>query len=393
MILLTATTHILELVTSSTAGIDYVVSYADHTSTTFDPGSSQGTINSATTTTILSAPAASTQRQVKQITIVNRGTAVNNVRLAKDISGTEYRLTPTIPLYSGEALTYNDSNGFTVLNAYGMPKGELRPQGLSSYTSPYMKVGTAAEAATRYYSYSKDAGWLTGAWSPGSPGVNGRTTDGTTAADAGCIPFVNASSGNMYLTGMRVWANSTTHYNYSVVDYLWVNTGLSVTTTTAQAITSGTLPARDIKGQTNGDGVYAGILVTTATTNAGTTTPTISYTNSAGTSGRTGTISNSTFPATAVIGTFTPFILQAGDVGIRSIESITLGTSLVTGAISLVMYRHVSGFNINSATIGTTTQFLSPGIRCYNGSCLHVHAFASTTGSTTVTAEFDFNEY
>jgi hypothetical protein len=40
-----------------------------------------------------------------------------------------------------------------------------------------------------------------------------------------------------------------------LIDLLWVNTGLVVTTTTAQAITPVALPARDAAGTTNGDDV------------------------------------------------------------------------------------------------------------------------------------------
>ncbi len=66
-----------------------------------------------------------------------------------------------------------------------------------------------------------------------------------------------------------------------LLDYLWINTGLVVTTLTAQAITPVSLPARDMFETTNGDGVIAGILVTTATTNAAViANTTISYTNS-----------------------------------------------------------------------------------------------------------------
>ncbi|HRK46451.1 MAG TPA: hypothetical protein PK324_12550, partial [Nocardioides sp.] len=66
----------------------------------------------------------------------------------------------------------------------------------------------------------------------------------------------------------------------------------------------------------------------------------ISYTNSDGTAGRTGTIPS--FPATAAAGTLVPFMLQAGDRGVRSIQSITLGTSLVSGTVHLLLLRHLA---------------------------------------------------
>jgi hypothetical protein len=127
-----------------------------------------------------------------------------------------------------------------------------------------------------------------------------------------------------------------------------VNSGLVVTTTTAQAITPVAIPARDTFDTANGDGVLAGFLVTTATTNAGAiTNMTISYTNSAGVAGRTGTVTS--FPATAVIGSFIPVNLQAGDKGIQSVQSVTFGTSLAAGAVSLVLYRVVRQVGILAA--------------------------------------------
>ena len=45
-----------------------------------------------------------------------------------------------------------------------------------------------------------------------------------------------------------------------MIDVLWYNTGLVVTTTTLQAVTTPTLPARDINGSTNGDGVGLALL-------------------------------------------------------------------------------------------------------------------------------------
>jgi hypothetical protein len=80
------------------------------------------------------------------------------------------------------------------------------------------------------------------------------------------------------------------------------------------------------------------------------TNTTISYTNSAGVAGRTGTIAGAGFPSSSAIGTFQPFLLDAGDVGVRSIQSITLGTSYVSGSLSLVMYRVL-------ARLDTATMF------------------------------------
>ncbi len=119
MLLLTTTNDILQVTTSSSQSLDYTVSYVDITTTTFTPGSGQGNIASATTTTILAAPGASTQRQVKQITLTNAGASANAVTVVKDISATEYKVFPTVTLAAGESLVYQDGGGWTYFAADG----------------------------------------------------------------------------------------------------------------------------------------------------------------------------------------------------------------------------------------------------------------------------------
>ena len=106
MIILKATTESLTLVTSSVAGIDCSVSYADITTTTFSPSTQETKITSATTTPICSAPAVSTQRQIKLISIVNIDAAVSNtITLYKLISATNYELWSGT-LAAGESLSF-----------------------------------------------------------------------------------------------------------------------------------------------------------------------------------------------------------------------------------------------------------------------------------------------
>jgi hypothetical protein len=203
----------------------------------------------------------------------------------------------------------------------------------------FFKAQSAGEAAGVPYSTFYTAGLPEAAAAP-SPGLSGTAL----TSYAGQIPFQNPVSGNAYLARydgfMLALASSNVMVQNILLDRLWHNSGIDVTNTGAQTITSATWPARDRNGSTNGDGVFVGIEVSTATTNGSpVTTITMSYTNSAGTSGRTGTIAS--FPATAVAGTFVLFQLDAGDIGVRSVESITLGTTLSAGAIHLVAVRPI----------------------------------------------------
>jgi hypothetical protein len=97
------------------------------------------------------------------------------------------------------------------------------------------------------------------------------------------------------------------------------------------------------------------------TGNAGaSTTSTVSYTNSAGTAGRTATLSS--YPITALTGTWQMFSLAAGDDGVRSVQSITLGTSYVSGAIHLVAFRLVAELPTPIANVASRAGFTDLGL-------------------------------
>src|SRR5688572_829313 len=158
----------------------------------------------------------------------------------------------------------------------------------------FLKVGTSMEGAGIFHSFFYTAG-RPGAGVANSAGLGGAALTSV----SGQMPWVNPASGNSYLA--RLECASSQAGSLLLCDRLWHNSGIVVTTTTAQTINSVTWPARDRDGSTNGEGILIGIEVSAATTNASAvTTITMSYTNQAGTSGRTATIPS--FPATAVTG-------------------------------------------------------------------------------------------
>lgn len=390
MIVLKSVNDILEVTTSGTASIDYSITWVDVTTTTFSPSSSEGTISTATTTTVVAAPASSTQRQIKLITLRNKDSInANNVTIKKDISATEYILSPTITLAPGEVFQYTDGGGFEVLMANGQIKVDNKSTiGYNGTAIPFLKVGTAADTPGYWYCTSKDGG-RPGAWSVGTSGQAGRATIGSSAStDAGCLRVNNPSNGGVnYITSANM--TGTTAHWHMIFDCLWVNNGLVVTDTGAQGVTSVSLPARDINGTTNGEGCIIGMLTTTANTNAAAiANSTISYTNSLGTAGRTATLTavvGGQIPVSPTIGTITWFQLAAGDTGVKSIESITLGTSLVAGAISLLIARPIVTIPGSAANIGVQAMINeNPGVRIYNDSCLLHCYLASATTATTV---------
>lgn len=381
MILLTATSQSLQLQTSVAGNVDVAVSFVDFTASATTPGSNQVNITTTAQVEVLAAPASGAQRQVKQIIIANRASAANTVRLWKDVASVDYAASPSVTLSAGETLAYDDGAGWRAYTASGAVKQQdARTQGIDGQPAFIQKIGTAPKAAGILYCWAKDNG-SPGAWSPGTPGMSGRATDGTASSDYGCIPIKNPGSGANYLAQINLTASVAC--NVLLGDVLWVNTGIAVTTTAAQTVNSVTFPARDNNGASDGENVQIGILVATATTNgAAITNCTLSYTNDLGVSGRTASMAS--FPATASAGTFVLFQLQAGDRGVRSVQSVTLGTSFGGGAVSLVAVRFIAGQPILVANVGGVPDRTlgDPGVRLYNGACLLPFQLPTTTTAT-----------
>lgn len=164
-----------------------------------------------------------------------------------------------------------------------------------------------------------------------------------------------------------------------LVDMLGFYNITSVTTTGAQTLNNTvTLPR-----YTTGAGVQAFI---TPSTVMGAATPNISigYTNSAGTASRatpaTLPIGNTAAAVTSIVysgtgaGKFGPFMpLQAGDAGIRSVQSINLSASYLSGVLNLVLCKPLLTLPIT--TLGVTAERdlvnqLASMPRVYDGACL-----------------------
>lgn len=395
MLNLASTSDIIRVVTSAAAQIEVHASWVDLNGTTVTPGRTNTPhITTATTTTVVASPASSTVRNVKHLNITNDSAGASCIVTVEHYDGTTAIELISFTLLPGENMLFNQEGRWAHRDAQG---AEYPPVGLGAYNGRsvgFMKTGTASDAAGYWYCTSKDGGFP-GAWSPGTPGVNGRNTDGTTSSDNGCIPITNPSTGANYVTEIQM--GSSVNHSHLFFDVLWVNTGITVTTTTAQTVTMGSaLPARDINGTTNGEGCMIAMLTTTANTNAAViSNTTVNYTNSDGTSGRTATLSaivGSQIPATPVVGTIVWFNLAAGDKGVQSIQSITLGTSLGAGAVSFMITRDI-------ATIGTTIPNVTaqkiigtPGIRLYNGTCMLHCALTSATTATFFSGELVIQE-
>jgi hypothetical protein len=224
----------------------------------------------------------------------------------------------------------------------------------------FLKAGATMESAGVHHSLFYTAGRPGAAVAP-SPGLAGAAL----TSYAGQIPWVNPASGNSYLA--RLEASGNASGTLLLCDRLWHNSGIVVTTTTVQTVNSVAWPARDRDGSTNGESVLAALEFSAASTNAAIGNTTLSYTDQSGNAGATATLP--TTPATIAAGSFLPFPLAAGDTGIRSIQSITLGTSYLTGTMHLVAYRVLARLGCSASNVPAALDAVTGGfVRLYNDS-------------------------
>lgn len=204
----------------------------------------------------------------------------------------------------------------------------------------FHKFMTSGGGAGRAFSLFYASGYPAAATAP-TPGLAGAAL----TSYAGQLAWTNPASGNSYLSRLQASANNAG--TLLLCDRLWHNSGLSLTTTTAQTINSVAFPARDASGAVSGEDVLIGLEIITAT-GAGTPLLSMTYTNSAGVGSKVGAGILNTVASTAV-GSFFPMGLAAGDTGVQSIQNFTLSATWTSGAASLVAYRILAALELPSS--------------------------------------------
>ena len=262
---------------------------------------------------------------------------------------------------------------------------------------------TTAHTAGLWYSLMRGGG------NPAADTILGTGTNlafqalSDTVATASGIPHGGNVGGYKVLlsAAAQTAAATTAPCVLMLVDMLGFYNITSVTTTGAQTLNNTvTLPR-----YTDGAGVQAFL---TPSTVMGAATPniTLNYTNSAGTAGKatpvTLPIGNSAAAVMSVVysgtgsGKYGPFIpLAAGDAGIRSVQSINLSASYVSGVLNLVLCKPIMTLPIT--TLGVTAerdlvnQFASMP-RIYDGACLNwlMLAGAATPVASPLSGHLEF---
>ena len=214
----------------------------------------------------------------------------------------------------------------------------------------------------------------------GNPGAGSfdTTLNGVTLSSAqnGQLPWSDPASGSKYLA--RFVGAATIAGTLILADRLWHNGGYTITSTSAQNSTTPTWPSRDIAGATSGDGVLLGLEISSAT-GAGTPTITIAYTNQSGTGSRSATNVLTTVASSAA-GSFYQIGLQAGDTGVRSVQSLTLSATWTSGTMNLVAYRQICALQLSAANASFAVDLVTSGMpKMYNGSVPFLIFVPSTT--------------
>lgn len=217
--------------------------------------------------------------------------------------------------------------------------------GPSNYTGPFAKL-LQASSVRPVSMWTALGGVSPVSMAPPTP-TAAASLDATTP---GALPVVPCQTPGktLYLTGLSaisVGGNQAV----ALYDRAAHIGGLVATSATAQtvAISAGARHTTTV-------GMQAFLEVNTS---AQATLPvvTISYTNSAGVSGRTGTLAATT---TSVPQAFTAFVMQTGDMGVASVQSLTWASAVGTaGNYGVVLARPVQTFNIANGSTGIKRTF------------------------------------
>lgn len=180
---------------------------------------------------------------------------------------------------------------------------------------PVQKASVTSKGAGLFHSLWLAGGFPAAGAAQGS--VNGAIPTKTTV---GALNFTSAGASEETFLAQLGFVGATAGTIF-VYDRLWHNSALNGTLATAQTFTQ---PA--LTRHTDGIGVEIWLEWYTATGSTA-VTATVSYTNSDGVSGRTGTCS---IAASPVAGQMMMVLLQAGDKGVLSVQSVTLSATTGT---------------------------------------------------------------
>ena len=217
----------------------------------------------------------------------------------------------------------------------------------------------------------------------------------TQATTGAILPFTNATApATKHL--LSAGAGSTVAVGTILVYDLLARYPLNGTVTSG-SFTTVTLPARDNTGATSGVGIQAMVINANATATTAVNL-TLTYTNSAGTAARsTGAQAIIASAQHRVVhdtqGFFMP--LQAGDVGIRQVDSYTLSATATSTQLEIQLIRPLAYIPVLVAGGYTERDLVlnTPKLpRLYDGTALQFALIAGTTSSGNIHGALQYSE-
>jgi hypothetical protein len=161
-----------------------------------------------------------------------------------------------------------------------------------------------------------------------------------------------------YIVGARSSTQGVIGY-YLIIDRLSHQGGLDGNSALTQTTN---LPTAALTRFTSGVGVMIGLTIYTAVGTAGSTI-TASYTNQAGTSGRTTVAQVFGITANNTAGRLLILPLAAGDTGARSVESVTLASgSGTSGNFGVTLFKILGAIALDTTNNSFTNDMITGGL-------------------------------
>lgn len=277
----------------------------------------------------------------------------------------------------------------TIRNITTLISGMIRPV-------EFWKTGATSEAAGTLVST-----WFLGGYplagTVSTAGVGGETLTTTTGGGALYFNNVNNLTNSSFNYISRLEFNSSsTATHYIICDRLWHNSGLPATGINNLTINSVAWPNRcqntdyTYSGVSSGYNVQVALEFSVASSAVTVSTSYINYTNSNGTSGRTGIC---VLPATPAIHSFVPFVLATGDLGVQSIQSLTIGSGQIGATFRLVAYREVAHVGLRSTNSIGKWDAINLGMpRLFNDSVPFIVYNPDSTTARTVIGKINYSQ-
>lgn len=114
----------------------------------------------------------------------------------------------------------------------------------------------------------------------------------------------------------------------------------------------------------------------------------VTYTNQAGTTGRSTVISSAQGNGALTLGKMFQLVLAAGDTGVQKIESVIVtngGTAMTAGAFNVHVFRRLWQGRVSATNSGDNHDFLRVGLpQIWENSALRLYVTADSTSTGTV---------